>query len=79
MFMGIFSIAQRLKAMQLKVVELAVFSAIVLLIGELEFTEFMYSKTCLKPPPKNRQNNKWYLMKVECIAECSPWSIMQYL
>ena len=29
MFMGIFSIAQRLKAMQLKVVELAVFSAIV--------------------------------------------------
>ena len=43
MFMGIFSIAQRLKAMQLKVVELAVFSAIVLLIGELEFIKFMYS------------------------------------
>ena len=42
MFMGIFSIAQRLKAMQLKVVELAVFSAIVLLIGELELIEFMF-------------------------------------
>ena len=63
MFMGIFSIAQRLKAMQLKVVELAVFSAIVLLIGELELIEFMYSQTCLKPTLKNRQNNdlndKW--------------------
>ena len=43
----------------------------------------MYSKTCLKWPLKNRQNiglkDKWYYsMKVESIAECSPWSILQY-
>ena len=43
-----------------------------------------YSKTCLKLPLKNRQNtdlnDKIFgsLMKVESIAECSPWSILQY-
>ena len=34
MFMGIFTIVRRLRAMQLKVVEVAVFCAIVLLIGK---------------------------------------------
>ena len=42
-----------------------------------------YSRTCLKQPLKKRQNkylNKknGTLMKVERIAECSPWSILQY-
>ena len=38
-----------------------------------------YSKTCLKKQRKNTQNKglngKW---QVESIAECSPWSILQY-
>ena len=42
-----------------------------------------YSKTCLKQSLKNRQNkglngNGSLIMKVENIAECSPWSILQY-
>ena len=41
-----------------------------------------YSKTCLKRPLKNRQTKilmtNGSLMKVESIAECSPWSILQY-
>ena len=41
-----------------------------------------YSKTCVKRPLKNRQTQilmtKDSLMKVESIAECSPWSILQY-
>ena len=42
-----------------------------------------YCKTCVKRPLKNRQNkdlyDKWELkMKVKSIAECSPWSILQY-
>ena len=41
-----------------------------------------YSKTCLKQPlkkDKNRDlNNNDSLMKVKSIAECSPWSILQY-
>ena len=43
----------------------------------------IYSKTCQKWPLKNRQNkdlNKnGCLMKVKSIAECSPWSILQYI
>ena len=42
-----------------------------------------YSKTCLKQPLKkktkldlNKKNGS--LMKVERIAECSPWSILQF-
>ena len=43
-----------------------------------------YSKTCLKRSLKNSQNKgmngKCSLMKVESIsAECSRWSILQYL
>ena len=43
-----------------------------------------YSKTSVKRPLKNRQKKKILmtngsLMKVESIAECSPWSILQYL
>ena len=41
-----------------------------------------YSKTCPKRPLKNRQTKilmtSSSLMKVESIAECSPWSILQY-
>ena len=41
-----------------------------------------YSKTCLKRPLKNRQTKvlktNSSLMKFESIAECSPWSILQY-
>ena len=41
-----------------------------------------YSKTCLKQSLKNRQNKglngNGSLMKVKSIAECSPWSILQY-
>ena len=43
-----------------------------------------YSKTCLKRPLKNGQNKglkmveNGSLMKVETIAECSPWSILHY-
>ena len=44
--------------------------------------EGKYSKTCLKRPLKNSQNkdlnDNGSLMKVEGIAECSPWSILQY-
>ena len=42
----------------------------------------MYSKTCVKQPLKFRQKKilmtNGSLMKVESIAECSPWSILQY-
>ena len=41
-----------------------------------------YSKTCLKQPLKKDKTNilitNGSLMKVESIAECSPWSILQY-
>ena len=43
-----------------------------------------YSKTFVKRPLKNRQNKdlndkiNGSLMKVKSIAECSPWSILQY-
>ena len=44
--------------------------------------ESKYSKTCVKRPLKNRQNKilmtNGRLMKVRSIAECSPWSILQY-
>ena len=45
-------------------------------------TQYNYSKTCLKRPLKT-DNTKILmtngsLMKVESIAECSPWSILQY-
>ena len=42
-----------------------------------------YSKTCLKRPLKIDKAKvlmeNGSLMKVESIAECSPWSILQYL
>ena len=51
-------------------------------IRESKIIFYSCSKTCVKRPLKNRQNkdlnDKWWLMKVECIAECSPWSILQY-
>ena len=41
-----------------------------------------YSKTCLKWPPKIDKTKilmtNGNLMKVKNIAECSPWSILQY-
>ena len=41
-----------------------------------------FSKTCVKRPLKNRYKKIFMtngsLMKVECIAECSHWSILQY-
>ena len=41
-----------------------------------------YSKTCLKRPLKSKQTKilmtNGSLLKVESIAECSPWSILQY-
>ena len=42
-----------------------------------------YSKTCVKRSLKNTQNKDLNdkfggLMKVKSIAECSPWSILQY-
>ena len=41
-----------------------------------------YSKTCLKQPLKKDKTKiliiNGSLMKVESIAECSPWSILQY-
>ena len=44
--------------------------------------ENMNSKACVKWPLKNRQNkglnDNGSLMKVESIAECSPWSILEY-
>ena len=40
----------------------------------------VYSKTCGKRPPKNRENKglktNGCLMKVETIAECSRWNIL---
>ena len=50
---------------------------------EVGFRPYDYSKPCVKRPLKNRQNkdlyDKWYssVMKVESIAECSPWSILR--
>ena len=44
--------------------------------------QFKYKVKPLKTATKNRQNNilmtNGSLMKVESIAECSPWSILQY-
>ena len=42
-----------------------------------------YSKTCLKQPLKKTKQRSFKitngsLMKVKSIAECSPWSILQY-
>ena len=41
-----------------------------------------YSKTCVKRPFKSRKTNilmsNGSLMKVESIAECPTWSILQY-
>ena len=49
---------------------------------ELRFGLIVYSKTCLKRPLKNRQTKMLMangtFMKVKSIAECSPWSILQY-
>ena len=46
------------------------------------FCSQMYSKTCLKQQLKTRQNKDLMtngsLKKVESIAECSPWSILQF-
>ena len=45
--------------------------------------QVLYSKTWLKWSLKNIQNKGLYangnLMKVKSIAECSPWSILQYV
>ena len=43
----------------------------------------VYSKTCVKRPLKKKAKTKILmtngsLMKVESIAKCSPWSILQY-
>ena len=51
--------------------------------NQIHFTfTLYYSKTCVKRPLKNRQTEVFMtngsLMKVECIAECSFWSILQY-
>ena len=46
-------------------------------------TETTYSKTCLKRPIKQDQKKgfktDYRLMQVQSIAECSHWSILQYL
>ena len=51
-------------------------------IRESKIIFYLYSRTCVKQPLKTRQNkdlnDKWWLMKVESIAECPPWSILQY-
>ena len=50
-----------------------------LLIDSL--TKLVFSKTCVKRPLKNRHNilmTNGSLMKVESIAECSTWNILQY-
>ena len=43
---------------------------------------YIYSKTCLKQPLKIDKTKilmtNGSLMNVESIAECSPWSILQY-
>ena len=48
-----------------------------------QLVSLKYSKTCLKWPLKHRQKKILMtigsLMKVESIAECSPWSILQYM
>ena len=42
----------------------------------------IYSKTCLKRPLKKKTKmgfkTDFCLMQVKSIAECSPWSILQY-
>ena len=43
----------------------------------------IYSKTCLKRPRKKKKKTQILmtngsLMQVESIAECAPWSILQY-
>ena len=46
-----------------------------------DMKELVYSKTCLKRPPESRQTKilmtNGSLMKVESIAECSLWGILQ--
>ena len=46
------------------------------------FKSAAYSKTCLKQPLKKDKTKilitNGSLMKVKSIAECSPWSILQY-
>ena len=48
----------------------------------LRLDDIHYSKTCLKRPLKIDKINvlmeNGSLMKVESIAECSPWNILQY-
>ena len=56
-------------------------------ISSLEYTiiasnrKFIYSKTCVKWPLKNKQTKilmtNGSLMKVKSIADCSPWSTLQ--
>ena len=47
-----------------------------------QYLDIINSKTCVKRPPKIDKTNilmtNGSLMKVESIAECSPWSILQY-
>ena len=55
---------------------------ILLSMGTLAGPSPTYSRTCVKRILKNRQNKilmtNGSLMKVESIAECSPWSILHY-
>ena len=49
---------------------------------QVKILQNKYNKTCVKRPLKNRQTKVLMttgsLMKVENIAECSIWSILQY-
>ena len=51
------------------------------MISKYSEHKIVYSKPCPKQPLKDRHNNglnaSCILMKVESIAECSPWSILQ--
>ena len=50
-----------------------------ILLNHCIYNPFDYSKACVKLPLKNRQiKDLGSLMKVESIAECSTWSILQY-
>ena len=61
---------------------LAEFVDIMLVSEKCQDLYCKFSETGLKRPVKNRQNKilmtSGSLMKVESIAECSPWSILQY-
>ena len=52
------------------------------MVWGIMFPKHKYNKTCVKWPIKNRQTmlliTNGSLMKVVSIAECSPWSILQY-